>query len=656
MCNARSFATALLIGGLVSPVAAAEDPVDEVQQPVEQQHSESEPESEPESPVVVVTATRLEESAREVASSATLITASDMERLQQRLVLDALRHVPGIDVVQAGPAGGATSVFLRGANAEHTLVLVDGIEANDAMSPARAFNFAHLTDDNIDRVEVVRGPQSVLYGSDAIGGVINIITKQGRGEPRVTVRAEGGALGTYRIGVGLVAASDNVNYSMGVSRYETNGISAADEDLGNLEQDGYANTNFSTRLGITPADNFDVTLYARFVGTQADIDNGGGAGLDDVNNVDQHDQWLLKAEPRLMLLGERWEQKLGLALTEVNRKNDNGIDPDHPDELTVSTFDSRVSDIDWQHNLYLHANNTLTMGLETEEDTGESLFHAQSSFGPFTSVFGKETVRTWGVYAQDRVKISERFIATAGARADDHEKFGTHGTYRLTGAYLFDNVGAKFRATIGTGFKAPSLFQLFSSFGDPDLKPEQSLGWDAGIDQTLWGTTAFSLTWFHNDFDDLIDFDSAANRFTNLGGAQTSGLELSASLEPVARMGLQASYTYTDANDKATKQDLIRRAKHKGAVTASYAVVGSGHISLSGIYVGKRDDNDFSTFPASRVRLDDYFLVNLAASYDVGEQFQVFGRIENLMNEDYAVVPGYGVPGIAAYLGIKPTF
>jgi vitamin B12 transporter len=649
---ARSFGTALLVGQLAfAAVAVAEETGDQPQPAEEQQEPAAE------TPVVVVTATRLEENAREVASYTTVISASEMERSQHRFVLDALRHLPGLDVVQAGPAGGATSVFLRGANSEHTLVLVDGVEANDAISPGRTFNFAHLTDDNIDRIEVVRGPQSVLYGSDAIGGVINIITKTGRGDPRVSVRAEGGGFGTYRVGVGLVGASDEVNYSMGASRYETNGFSAADQDLGNLEDDGYENTNFSTRLGITPADFFDLNLYARFVGTRADIDNGGGAGRDDINNVVKHDQWLLKVEPRLMLFGRLWEQKLGLALTEVSRENDNGIDPAHPDDLTLSAFESRISDVDWQHNLHLHASNILTVGLETEEDRGESLFHSESPFGPFTSAFDEEKVRTWGGYAQNKVRIAEQFAGTAGVRADDHEKFGRHVTYRLTSAYLFDDRGTKARATLGTGFKAPSLFQLFSSFGDPTLQPEESLGWDVGVDQQLWGNkTAISLTWFRNDFDNLIDFDNATNRFTNLGGAETRGIEFAALLNAIEDLGLQVSYTYTDANDKATGQELLRRARHKGSVTADYSFVDYGNVSLIVGYVGERDDNDFSTFPATRVTLDDYFLVNLAASYEVSESLQVFGRVENLLNENYVEVTGFGVPGIAAYVGIKPTF
>ncbi|MDP6502322.1 MAG: TonB-dependent receptor, partial [Planctomycetota bacterium] len=454
---------------------------------------EAQEEAGTELPAVVVTASRLEEKAEDVASTTTVIRSSDMRARQQRKVLDALRDVPALDVVQTGPKGSRTSVYIRGSNSEHTLVLIDGVEVNEAISSGRTFDFAQLTDDNIDRIEVVRGPQSVLYGSDAIGGVINIITKKGRGEPRVSMRAEGGSFGTYGTSANVGAGSDRMNFTVGVSRYETDGISSADEALGNTEDDGYENTTFSTRLGVTPTEFFEMNFFARFMDSEAEIDNGSGV-RDDPNNTVKRTQWHLKFEPSLRLFDGIWEQKLGVGLTEVNRENNNLQDTAHPNDLTLSNFDSRILDIDWQHNFYIHENNTLTLGAETEEDAGESFFHSESAFGPFTSVFNERKVRTWGFYGQDKITIGENFAGTVGVRVDDHEEFGTRLTYRVTSAYRFVDAGTRIRATLGTGFKSPSLFHLFSSFGDPNLRPEKSLGWDIGIDQELWDRLTVGLT------------------------------------------------------------------------------------------------------------------------------------------------------------------
>src|SRR6185503_6678064 len=248
------------------------------------------------------TASRLEEPARDVGSSVTSIPASDLKKAQHRMVSDALREVPGLDVVQTGPRGGVTSVFLRGASSEQTLVLIDGIEANNPIDAGRGFNFANLTSDNIDRIEILRGPQSVLYGSDAMGGVVNIITRRGAGEPQASFMLEGGSFSTYRGSAAVSGASKLVNYSFGVSRAQSQGISSAAEELGNREKDGYRNQSFSARVGVTPLPYFDLEVFARGIDSRAEIDNGGGAGRDDPNHTLDTALWLMRAAPRLKLL------------------------------------------------------------------------------------------------------------------------------------------------------------------------------------------------------------------------------------------------------------------------------------------------------------------------------------------------------------------
>jgi len=607
---------------------------------------------------VIVTATRIETPASEVASSVTIITGQEIREKQKATVLEVLQTVPTLDVVQAGGPGRETAIFIRGAKSEHTLVLIDGVEMNDPSSPGRTFDFANVTTDNIDRIEILRGPQSTLYGSDAMGGVINIITKKGKGKPTGFLSGEYGSFKTLIGKAGVSGGNRWVNYSLGLSYWDTEGISAANEKDGNAEKDGYRNKSVSAKLGLMPKEYFDVDFIFRYTNAKADIDNSGGVGGDDPNNTADTEQLFFRSQARLFLFGDLWEQKLGFSLSDHKRKGRNDPDPDHPGESSRDSYDGQILKFDWQHDLHLHKTNTLTLGVETEKEKSESSYYSESLFGPFSSTFPEKTARTTGYYLQDQIKLWDSWFTTLGVRLDDHNRFGNETTYRITSAYLIRQTGTKIKGTYGTGFKAPSLYQLFAPvYGDENLKPEKSKGWDAGVEQSLFGErVVLGATYFHNRFKDLIDFDSAASKYINVGEAETKGVEMSASLRPLEDLTLRASYTYTDTEDKATGHPLLRRAQNKAGVDVGYRFLAKGNVNLGLVYVGKREDLDYSAFPARRVELDEYHLVNLAASYDISKNIQVYGRIENLADESYEEVKGYGKPGISVFGGLKLSF
>lgn len=603
---------------------------------------------------VVVTATRIETPTKGVAASTTVVSAERIENEQKTLVSDVLRRLLSIDVVRNGGPGKTTSVFIRGANSEHTLVLVDGIEMNDPIMTGRTFDFANLTAENIERVEVIRGPQSTLYGSDAMGGVINIITKRGSGRPTFHIAAEAGSFNTFTEKTGVSGGTSLVNYSLGVSRIDTDGISSAGEKYGNTEKDGYKNTSVSTRLGLTPTENLDVDLILKYSDSTSDIDNAGGASGDDPNNVYETRRLFARAVADLALLDGLWEQKLGVSLSDHSRNNDNGKDPAHPNDLVRSSFDSSLYKVDWQHDLYLHETNTITAGVEYEEEEGNSDYYSESSWGPYSSTFDKRSAHTAGYYVQDRAKFKDSLFATLGVRVDDHSKFGSETTYRATAAYLIKPSGTKLKGAYGTGFKAPSLYQLYSQYGDPNLGPEKSTGWDVGVEQSLLGgRVSVSATYFHNDFENLIEYDSTASMYSNVAGARTEGVELYASLSPHDNIDLRAGYTYTDTEDKSTGEALRRRARNKVTADFNWRFHGKGNVNVGVVYVGSRDDLDYSAWPATPVTLDSYTLVDLAASYHVTDNVQLTGRVENLLDEDYEEAKGYGTSGFAAYGGVK---
>ena len=606
---------------------------------------------------IVVTATRIETPSEEVASSVTVITREEIENKQKTTVLEILRGVPALDVVQTGGPGGYTSIFIRGAKSEHTLVLVDGLEMNDPISPGRSYNFADLTTDNIERIEIVRGPQSPLYGSDAIGGVINIITRKGKGKPKFFISGEGGSFNTFHERAGVSGSSRWLNYSINVSRLDTDGISAANRKDGNREEDGYENTSIAARFGLTPTENSAVDFILRYIDAETDLDNFGGVGGDDPNYVFDSSQIFFRTQAMLSLFDDLWEQKLGFSLADHDADARNNKDPDHPDDLLRSSYDSRLVKFDWQHDLYLLDTNTLIVGLEIEEEKGESDYYSESAWGPFTSRFDRKTARTSSYYLQDQIGLWDRLFTTVGVRLDDHSRFGTEVTYRIASAYLFKETGTKIRTSYGTGFKAPSLFQLYSQYGDRNLDPESSEGWDVGLEQDLWEKKlSLGATYFRNDFDDMIDFDNATSMFKNISEAESAGVELFASARPTDDLSIRASYTYSDTEDETTGKNLVRRPRNKFGIDVTYRFLERGNVNLGVVYVGDRDDNDYSTWPATRVELDNYTLVDLAASYDITDNFRVFARMENILDEEYEQVKGYGTRGFSTFGGMKLTF
>lgn len=602
---------------------------------------------------VVVTATRTEVSLKELGSSVTVISGSDIDRSQQTTVLDALRATPGLDIVQSGGAGKLTSLFLRGSDAGHTLVLIDGVEMNDPVSVGRTYNFSDLPVDNIDRIEVLRGPQGTLYGSDAIAGVVNIVTGKGRGRPSMRISTMGGSLETVRTYGRVAGGNGQYHYSMGLSWFRVGGISAASESQGNTENDSYRNATVSGRVGYTRNDRLGLDLVFRGIDAAADIDNGGGVGQDDPNNRQDSRQIFVRPELSLKLWDRRWQQTFGYSFSDHNRGNMNPTDAAHPVDSSESAFRGRIHQFNWQSTLHFHENSTLTFGAETEEEQGSSTFRSDGAFGPFESIFGAQTARISGYYVQDQFQYQNMIFVTAGVRLDDHSIYGNMGTYRVAPVIYVAKTGTRLKGSYGTGFKAPSLFQLYSSFGNPTLRPGESRGWDAGVEQYGWQERAgFGVTYFRNDFTDLIDFDNNTFTYNNITSARTQGVEWFGFIAPSPRARLRLNYTYTDAKDRTSGLALLRRPRHKWNMNADCDVNTNTSVHVDFRIVGKRGDSDFSTFPAARVTLDRYEVVNLAASYRLMPALRLTARVDNLLNKQYEEVLGFGTVGVAGYAGI----
>lgn len=590
---------------------------------------------------VVVTATRMATPMTEVGSSVTVVESAQLASKQEQTLAEALRTVPGVDVVRNGGAGSRAEVRLRGTQSEQVLVLVDGVEVNDPSGFGRGADLSQLPVENIERIEVLRGPQSTLYGADAIGGVINVITKKGAGPLAGEVSAEGGSFGTFNESAAMRGSNSRFNYSAGASRQDSEGISSASEKNGNPEKDGFGRTEVSSRLGWTPTSEFEANAIVRWNRSNYDYDSFlNGAPADSADHAEA-ERLLLNGEGKLRLFDGQWEQRLA----------GSWVNHDRNDFSTMgdSSFDSLLKKAEWQNDVHVGEANTVTAGLEVEEESAESVYEGLEGVDRFE----RQTARNKAVYVQDRAKAGA-LSATAGVRVDDPDTFASETTWRVAPVYELTAVGTRVKGSYGTGFKAPSLFQLYSLYGSPELDPEKSRGWDAGVEQDLGERVTLGVTYFMNELEDMIDYDSATSTYGNVAEAETKGVESFVTARATDDLTVRASYTYMDTLDKTTGAELRQRPRNKGSVEATYAFTAKFRSTVGVQRVGEREDLNFATYQAET--LAAYTLVNLYASYDVRRNVTLFGRVENMMDEEYEQVLGYGTPGRAGYGGVKVTF
>ncbi|MFO7577312.1 MAG: TonB-dependent receptor [Pelovirga sp.] len=584
---------------------------------------------------VVVTATRTLTPLSQVASSITVISAEEIAEKQHRMVLDVLRSVPGVSITRSGPVGGQASIRLRGTDNRHTLVLIDGIEYRDASTIGGGPDLAHLSVDNIAQIEIVRGPQSVLYGSDAIGGVINIITRKGTAQPQAYASVEGGSYNTWRETAGFSVDSGVTAVAVGISRTDTDGFSSYNEKDGFREKDGYRNTSASLNLSARPSDVVSLNLNLRLTDSTYDFDSGY---FDEAFNFIRADtdaavdtlELAGRTEAVLDLADGRWQLILGTAITDTDRD-------------TTGTYDNyryegRITKFDLQSSYRINDQHLLTGGVETEKEE-------------YTSSYGDSgEVRSQAVFLQEQLSIAG-LSAALGIRYDDHEEFGDKTTWRLAPTYTLAATATRLKASVGTGFKAPSLFQLYYPYGgNRNLKAETSRGWDAGFEQPLFGESLLvGLTYFANDIQNYIDYDATSWTYANIGKLKTEGVESTLQWYPSTLFHVQVGYTYTDAKDG----DDVRKARiplHQGSLDLHLYPVQSLQLTLGTLYTGTRADG------ATAEKLKAYTLVNLAASYQLNENLKLFGRIDNLFDKDYEEVAGYGTAGLSAYAGVRLSF
>ena len=606
---------------------------------------------------VVVTATRLPARADALPTSVTVISGAQLRAQGLRTVAEALRGVPGAAVVTTGSWGGQASLFLRGGESDYVKVLIDGVPQN---APGGSYDFANLTTDNVERIEVVRGPTSVLYGSDAVTGVVQIFTRDGRNAPRVTVAFGGGTYATNAVDATASGGDDRVAYALGLSRFASDGIYRFNNE--------YRNEVLSGRVRVRPDARTDAALSVRYGDALYHFPTDGSG------DTVSHNQHQLDRGPSVGLdVGHAFSDRVESRVTGTwHRDNAQyAIAPNGPSDTTTFPFASSDwvtrAGLDGRTNVRLSGGNVVTVGGAFEHETMQG-----------STLNGSRSRDDGAGYLQLVTDLERPLGLTLGARLDDNQRFGTYATYR---AGLSVRVHGLTRAvaSLGTGFKEPNFFENYATGfvrGNPGLQPEHAFTWEAGLEHDIPGAgVTLRATYFDQRFRDLIDYNGSASvpyNYVNVPGADARGLEVASAAALGGAVHVTAAYTFlhtrvtrggADTGSTALfvpGQPLLRRPWHSATVGLSSRVGAHGSVSLTVLYTGRRPDVDYRTF--RRDTLPAYTRVDLAARVDLvrppraAPGLAVVGRVENLFDRSYQEVTNFPARRRNVFLGGELRF
>jgi len=612
---------------------------------------------------MLVTGARTPIPIRELGSASTVLEGEDIERRQNPIVSDLLRGIPGLAVSRAGGVGGLTQIRIRGAEGNHTKVMIDGIDANELNSNGE-FDFSFLNAAGIERIEILRGSQSALYGSDAIGGVVNIITTEGMPGFTAGLTVAGGSFVARQIGGQVSGGVERLTAAATLNYLEDRGnnISRFGE-----EKDGFRNVGASLKVRARPTDAISIALIARYADSRAESDAAqfnfpalANDGLvQDSRNVEDSNQFYGRAEIGFDLFEGVWTHKMLLTFADTEREfsvdgaktvRNGGERLNLGYQTTVSFGSSQVVDAD----------HSVTVAFEREE---QDFFNEGQHARAFENQ--RQSASQNSIIGEYRVGFADQLFLTASIRRDDNDRFDDSMSYRVTGAWFIQNYDTRIHTSYGTGVTNPGFFELFGYIptfyiGNPWLEPEKSKSVDVGVEQTfLDGKAILDLTYFHADLTKEIittfDFGTFLSGVDNLDGqSKRDGMEISLELVLAKNVSISGSYTFSKSRQPDGMPE-VRRPRHTANLNANFVFGnGRGNLNLNATYNGKQADLEFVPLtPESRVTLNDYLLVTLAGSYRVTDRIEVFARAENLFDESYEEIFSYRSRGIGVFGGIR---
>jgi vitamin B12 transporter len=617
--------------------------------------------------IVTVTANYVPLPVEESGSSVTIFTEEDIARRQTPIATDIIRSAPGLAVSRAGNIGQVTQIRTRGAEGNHTLVLIDGVEANDPFNSAE-FNFANLMTSDIEHIEVLRGPQSALYGSEALGGVISIVTKSGDEGWTINGSGEAGSFQTRNGSLGISGGEEKWHAALNAQTFSTHGTNIS--RFGD-EEDGFDNSSVNLRGSVTPLENIRLGANLRYnvANTQSDPQDfafppNPTDGLVVDGDQERKSQFFYGgAWGQVSLFDDKWTHKVSGQLLRARNKN-----------LTSNIFTGR--DRSAKNSFAYQSDLAFDLSEVAQSSHGLSFLVEREIIdflarGPLTTSPENQdrTTGQTGIAGEYRLALWDRLFLSASARHDNNDIFADVTTYRVTGSLRLPESGTRIHGSHGTGVANPNLFELYGFFpgsfvGNPVLKPESSKGFDIGVEQSLLDSRIVAdVTYFKAGLqDEIVTVFGGPPLFLatarNLTGRSTrEGVEISVMLKPLDQLQLTGSYTYLQAEEPGGLEE-IRRPRHTANVNVNLTALNDkANFNLDIFYNGRQQDSEFSSLtPATRATLDAYTLVNLAASYEICKGVRLTARGENLLNQHYEEIYSYRSSGIAAYAGVSFEF
>lgn len=605
---------------------------------------------------VIVTANRTEQPLERVGASVTVLNQAAIEAAQSTALVELLERTPGVSFARNGGVGTTAGVFIRGGESYHTVLVVDGVKLNDPSSTQGGASFGGLLTGDIARIEVLRGAQSTLWGSQAIGGVVNVITAEPTEAFEAGLDAEAGSRGTTYLRGGIGGVTERLIWRLAGGYYETDGFSAYRYGT---ENDGYENGSLSGRARVRLTDAVSMDLRAVYSDGRAEFD---GWGVDSREYGDSR-ELVAYAGLNIDLLGGRFRSRFGHAYTDIDRENYN------PAQAAPLTFESAAATRRWEYQGTFTVTGALNAVFGLESESSRMRSRSPSSWAP-NPTFTRGEAGLDSAYGQLQWTVAPGLTLTGGLRYDDHDAYGDHLLGQAAVAWTPNDGATVVRAGWGQGFRAPGLYELYSEYGNLTLQPEEIDSWEIGVEQRLGERGAVSATVFARDGENEIRYFSCAfgttdplctingvsrwGYYANIQKTETRGVELAGRFALTDWFELDGDYTWTDATNASGAdkgKQLVRRPEHMGNLAATVILPAGVRATLAARHVGETFAN-----AANTVTLDSYTLADLRASWAVNDTVELYGRVENLFDQDYEVVPDYGVAGRGAFIGVRARF
>ena len=634
--------------------------------------------------LTTVTATRIPDPVAKVAAGVSIITRKDFQKRGYTTLAQALSAVPGLGVVQSGGSGAQTSVFIRGTNSEDVQVLVDGVPVNDPSEANGAFNFGDYTLSDVARIEVVRGAMSGLYGSNAIGGVINIITLRGSGRPKARVTLAGGFPSQGQASATVSGSSGKFDYALTGALDEESGFDYTPKRMSVYAgvKDPFRSQLASVNLGYTPVPGTRVYVVGRAQQTTAGFPDLGYPIYDDPNNYDKNTNYFGKLGVASNLFNGWLSTELFVARLDNTLHNTNLLDAADPNQVQADeVYHGTRTDVQWNNTVHLPyvgrtSDSAVQFGAEYINDTAHERVNDAYYGSPFVALVGASQ-HTWAGHAGAQTTLLRRLTLTGALRDDAVSSFGNALTWRVGGVLAVPEADMRLKASYGTGFLAPSLYDLYGQNssggytyqGNPKLKAEYSSSFEIGPQFDIPGFgqgdfASISATYFQSDIRDLITYVSLPPNYTssterNIGQARIHGVESELVLNPAPWLSADFTYTYTDAIDAQTRAALLRRPQNAGSATLTFTPAPGFSITPQVQYVGRFSDylydNNGYPIAAGTGSSRPGTIVNLNASYRLDDKFTLFAAGKNILDSNFEPVNGLQMPGASVLLGVRAT-